>query len=110
MLSASLCVTAIPQNILSGALSTVEMKTTKHTKRCIEQSKWNMQVLTHLKLGNYKLGLLLNFRITTLKNEIKRIINQIHSTLKKELTVIVIIIIRKKYEIYFKYHFFCYYL
>lgn len=33
------------------------------------------QVLTYLKLGNYKLGLLLNFYVTTLKNGIKRIIN-----------------------------------
>jgi len=33
------------------------------------------QVLTYLKLGNYKLGLLLNFQSTMLKNGIKRIIN-----------------------------------
>ncbi len=33
------------------------------------------QVLTYLKLGNYKLGLLLNFQTTILKNGIKRIIN-----------------------------------
>ena len=33
------------------------------------------QVLTCLKLGNYKLGLLLNFHVTTLKNGIKRVIN-----------------------------------
>ena len=33
------------------------------------------QVLTYLKLGGYKLGLLLNFHVTTLKNGIKRIIN-----------------------------------
>ena len=32
------------------------------------------QVLTYLKLGNYKLGLLLNFHTTILKNGIKRII------------------------------------
>lgn len=32
-------------------------------------------VLTYLKLGNYKLGLLINFHVTTLKNGIKRIIN-----------------------------------
>ena len=32
------------------------------------------QVITYLKLGNYKLGLLLNFQVTTLKNGIKRII------------------------------------
>lgn len=33
------------------------------------------QVLTYLNLGNYKLGLLLNFQTTMLKNGIKRIIN-----------------------------------
>ena len=32
------------------------------------------QVLTYLKLGNYKLGLLLNFHVTTLKQGIKRVI------------------------------------
>ena len=33
------------------------------------------QVLTYLKLGKYKLGLLFNFQTTILKNGIKRIIN-----------------------------------
>ena len=33
------------------------------------------QVLTYLRLGNYKLGLLLNFQVTVLKNGIKRLIN-----------------------------------
>ena len=33
------------------------------------------QVLTYLRLGNYKLGLLLNFHVTTLKHGIKRVIN-----------------------------------
>ncbi|MFY8189085.1 MAG: GxxExxY protein [Flavobacterium sp.] len=33
------------------------------------------QVLTYLKLGNYKLGLVSNFYVTTLKNGIKRMIN-----------------------------------
>ena len=33
------------------------------------------QVLTYLRLGNYKLGLLLNFHVTKLKDGIKRIIN-----------------------------------
>ena len=33
------------------------------------------QVLTYLKLGNYKLGLLLNFHVTMLRDGIKRIIN-----------------------------------
>ncbi|PKP02896.1 MAG: GxxExxY protein [Bacteroidetes bacterium HGW-Bacteroidetes-9] len=33
------------------------------------------QVLTYLRLGEYKLGLQLNFQTTVLKNGIKRIIN-----------------------------------
>lgn len=33
------------------------------------------QILTYLKLGNYKIGLLLNFNVVLLKNGIKRIIN-----------------------------------
>ena len=36
---------------------------------------YTAQVLTYLKLGNYKLGLLLNFYVPMLKNGIKRIIN-----------------------------------
>ena len=33
------------------------------------------QTLTYMKLGDYKLGLLMNFNVTLLKNGIKRIIN-----------------------------------
>ena len=33
------------------------------------------QILTYLKLGNYKLGLLINFYVPTLKTGIKRVIN-----------------------------------
>ncbi|GBD91145.1 hypothetical protein BMS3Abin04_01870 [bacterium BMS3Abin04] len=33
------------------------------------------QLLTYLKLGKYKLGLLINFNVPLLKNGIKRIIN-----------------------------------
>ncbi len=33
------------------------------------------QVLTYLRLGNFKLGILLNFEVMTLKQGIKRIIN-----------------------------------
>lgn len=33
------------------------------------------QVLTYLKLGDFKLGLLINFNVTILKNGIKRVIN-----------------------------------
>jgi len=46
-------------------IKTVEFLTEVHTA----------QILTYLKLGNYKLGLLLNFHVTILKNGIKRIIN-----------------------------------
>jgi len=33
------------------------------------------QTLTYMKLGDYKLGLLINFNVTLLKYGIKRIIN-----------------------------------
>jgi GxxExxY protein len=33
------------------------------------------QTLTYLKLGNYKLGLLMNFNVVKLKDGIKRVIN-----------------------------------
>ena len=33
------------------------------------------QTLTYMKLGNYKLGLLINFNVTLLKNGIRRIVN-----------------------------------
>ena len=33
------------------------------------------QTLTYMKLGNYKLGLLINFNVTKLKDGIKRVIN-----------------------------------
>lgn len=33
------------------------------------------QILTYLKLGNYKLGLLINFNVIKLKDGIKRVIN-----------------------------------
>ena len=33
------------------------------------------QVLTYLKLGDYKLGLLINFQVSILKDGLKRIIN-----------------------------------
>ena len=46
-------------------IKTVEMFTNVHTA----------QVLTYLRLGNFKLGLLLNFHVLTLKSGIKRIIN-----------------------------------
>jgi GxxExxY protein len=33
------------------------------------------QILTYMKLGNYKLGLLLNFNVVRLKEGIKRVVN-----------------------------------
>lgn len=33
------------------------------------------QTLTYLKLGNFKLGLLINFNVTLLKSGVKRVIN-----------------------------------
>lgn len=53
------------ENKVVVEIKAVEMFTDVHTA----------QVLTYLKLGNYKLGLLLNFQVTTLKNGLKRIIN-----------------------------------
>jgi len=33
------------------------------------------QTLTYIKLGEYKLGLLINFNVALLKNGIKRVVN-----------------------------------
>jgi len=46
-------------------LKTVDFLTDVHTA----------QILTYMKLGNYKLGLLLNFNVKLLKEGIKRFIN-----------------------------------
>jgi GxxExxY protein len=35
------------------------------------------QLLTYLKLGNYKLGLIINFHVTTLTKGIKRMVNNL---------------------------------
>jgi len=35
------------------------------------------QILTYLKLGNYKLGLLINFNVRLLKNGVKRYVNNL---------------------------------
>ena len=35
------------------------------------------QILTYLKLGGYKLGLLINFNVSLLKNGIKRFVNNL---------------------------------
>ena len=39
------------------------------------------QILTYLKLANCKIGLLINFNVTLLKNGIKRCINKYYKTL-----------------------------
>ena len=46
-------------------IKTVECFTDVHTA----------QILTYLRLGNYKLGILINFHVSLLKQGIKRIIN-----------------------------------
>ncbi|MGD9978871.1 MAG: GxxExxY protein [Bacteroidales bacterium] len=35
------------------------------------------QTLTYLKLGNFKLGLLINFNVVTLKQGVKRVVNEL---------------------------------
>ena len=49
----------------------LELKTVEHLNE-VHQA----QILTYLKLGNYPLGLLINFHTTLLKNGIKRFINK----------------------------------
>ena len=53
------------ENKVVVELKTVEKLTDVHTA----------QILTYLKLGEYNLGLLLNFKVKLLKNGIKRFIN-----------------------------------
>lgn len=45
--------------------------------KCVEEftDVHAAQLLTYLRLGNYRLGLLINFHVTLLKSGIKRIIN-----------------------------------
>lgn len=52
------------ENKIVIEIKTVESFTDVHTA----------QVLTYLRLGDYKVGLLLNFYVTSLKNGIKRVI------------------------------------
>ncbi|NOZ36447.1 MAG: GxxExxY protein [Chlorobi bacterium] len=52
------------ENRIVIELKTVEAFTDVHTA----------QILTYMKLGNYKLGLLINFHVSLLKNGIKRFI------------------------------------
>lgn len=53
------------ENKLVIELKTVELLTDVHFA----------QILTYLKVGNYPLGLLINFNSKTLKNNMKRFIN-----------------------------------
>jgi len=53
------------ENKVVVELKTVEYLTDVHTA----------QILTYMKLGDYKLGLLLNFHVSILKDGIKRFIN-----------------------------------
>jgi GxxExxY protein len=54
----------------------VENKVVIETK-CVEaiNDVHLAQTLTYMKLGNYKLGLLINFNVVKLKDGIKRVIN-----------------------------------
>ncbi|QXP79950.1 MULTISPECIES: GxxExxY protein [Winogradskyella] len=55
------------ENSIVIELKTVEKFTDVHTA----------QILTYMKLGNYPIGLLLNFKTKLLKNGIKRFINTV---------------------------------
>ncbi|WP_299246635.1 GxxExxY protein [uncultured Aquimarina sp.] len=56
-------------NILVENKVVIELKTVEHFT-----DVHSAQVLTYLKLGEYKLGLLINFHVSLLKNGIKRFI------------------------------------
>lgn len=54
----------------------VESKVVIEVKSCEALNDVHMaQTLTYLKLGNYKLGLLINFHVLKVKDGLKRIIN-----------------------------------
>ncbi len=54
----------------------VENRIVIEVKRVEETSDVHLaQTLTYMKLGNYKLGLLINFNVLVLKDGIKRVIN-----------------------------------
>ncbi|MCK9399130.1 MAG: GxxExxY protein [Bacteroidales bacterium] len=55
------------ENKVVVEIKTVEILTEVHTA----------QVLTYMKLGNYKLGLLINFDVLLLKTGVKRFINSL---------------------------------
>ena len=56
----------------------VENKVVIELKSVVELNDIHLaQTLTYLKLGKYKLGLLINFNVKLLKSGIKRVVNQI---------------------------------
>jgi GxxExxY protein len=56
----------------------VERKVVLEIKSVEELNQVHMaQILTYLKLGNFKLGLLMNFNVALLRNGIKRIANNL---------------------------------
>ena len=56
----------------------IENKVIVETKSCEALHDIHMaQVLTYLKLSNCKLGLLINFNVTLLKDGVKRIVNKL---------------------------------
>ncbi|KAA3637587.1 MAG: GxxExxY protein [Bacteroidetes bacterium] len=50
----------------------VELKTVEHISPIHEA-----QLLTYMKLGDYKVGLIINFHVAALKNGIKRMVNNL---------------------------------
>jgi GxxExxY protein len=56
-------------DILDENSIVVELKSVAHVEPIFEA-----QVLTYLKLGHWKLGLLINFNVAVLKNGVRRII------------------------------------
>ena len=59
-------------DLLVGNLVVVELKAVENFT-----ASHKAQLLTYLKLGNYKLGLLINFNESILKTGIKRIVNKL---------------------------------
>jgi GxxExxY protein len=56
----------------------VEHKLVLEIKSCEALNDIHLaQVLTYLKLGNYKLGLLINFNVLKLRDGLKRVVNRL---------------------------------
>ena len=56
----------------------VENKLVVETKSVLEMNEiYFAQMLTYLRLGNYRLGLLINFNVLHLKDGIRRVVNRL---------------------------------